>query len=182
MITSYDISDKTSMMSRGEIDTLKKYARKLPTNAIAIIIGAGTGTSSLAIMEERTDITIFSVDIAFPTAGMYEPGEKENLKRAGMWDSGNVIQILGNSQRIGKIWPYRYDMIFIDGDHRYEFVKQDVNLWIPRAKKNAIVMFHDYGSKEIKPHSGVKDAVDEILLDKWKKVDYNRWLLVLERK
>ena len=182
MITSYDISDRTTLMGAGEINILKKYVRRLPENAIVIIIGAGAGTSSLAILEERTDLVIFSIDTVFPTKDRYKPGEKENLQQAGMWNNGIVIQVLGDSQRIGKTWPYQYDMIFIDGDHRYEAVKQDINLWVPKASEDAVIIFHDYATKEKKPKAGVKQAVDEILLDEWEQVDYNRYLLVLKRK
>ena len=182
MITSYEIARQTTLMGKVEIDIMKKHVRKLPENAVIVIIGAGAGTSSLAILEERTDVVIFSIDTVFPTDHRYTPGEKENLKKAGMWDNGCVIQIIGSSQRIGKTWPYQYDMLFVDGDHRYEYVKPDIDLWIPKAKENAVIMFHDYTTSDIKPKSGVKRAVDETLLDEWKKVDYNRFLLVLERK
>ena len=182
MITSYEIARQTTLMGKVEIDIMKKHVRKLPENAVVVIIGAGAGTSSLAILEERLDVVIFSIDTVFPTDHRYTPGEKENLKKAGMWDNGCVIQIIGNSQRIGKTWPYRYDMLFVDGDHRYEYVKPDIDLWIPKAKENAVIMFHDYTTSDIKPKAGVKRAVDETLLDEWKKVDYNRFLLVLERK
>lgn len=182
MTTSYEVAKRTTLMGRGEIDIVKKHTRNLPKNATIVIIGAGAGTSSLAILEERTDVVIFSIDTVFPTDHRYTPGEKENLKVAGLWDNGCVIQVIGSSQRIGKKWPYEYDMIFIDGDHRYEYVKPDIDLWIPKAKPNAIIMFHDYADKSIKPKAGVKRAVDETLLDEWKKVDYDRFLLALERK
>ena len=181
MTTSYEIAERTTLMSRGEIDLMKKYVSKLPENSHIVIIGAGAGTSSLAVLEERKDVVIFSIDTIFPTEHRYTPGEKENLKRAGFWNLGNVIQIWGSSQRIGKTWPYQYDMIFIDGDHRYEYVKPDIELWIPKAKPHAVIMFHDYATKDIKPKAGVKQAVDELLLGDWKKVGYERFLLVMER-
>jgi predicted O-methyltransferase YrrM len=180
--TSYEVADKTTLMSRGEIDLMKKYVAKLPKNPIVIIIGAGSGTSSLAILEERNDATVFSIDTVFPTTHRYTPGEKENLRSAGIWETGRVIQVIGKSQIIGKTWPYEYDMIFIDGDHRYEFVKPDIELWIPKAKQDAVIMFHDYAERSIKPKAGVKRAVDELLLDDWNKVGYERFLLVMERK
>jgi predicted O-methyltransferase YrrM len=48
------------------------------------------------------------------------------------------------------------DFIFIDGDHTYKFVKKDIELWLPKLKKNGIIAGHDY-------YAEVKEAVDELL-------------------
>jgi len=37
------------------------------------------------------------------------------------------------------------DFVYIDGDHRPEFVKQDIELWLPKLKKGGIIAGHDYG-------------------------------------
>ena len=37
------------------------------------------------------------------------------------------------------------DFVFIDGDHRYEFVKADIEAWVPKVKSGGIVSGHDYG-------------------------------------
>lgn len=66
-----------------------------------------------------------------------------------------------------------FDLIFIDGDHRYEMVKQDILLYLPKMKRGGIICGHDYDSsyfdeglvnydfKEGK-HHGVIKAVQEI--------------------
>lgn len=35
------------------------------------------------------------------------------------------------------------DILLIDGDHRYDAVKHDFEVWRPKLKKNGIVIFHD---------------------------------------
>jgi len=35
------------------------------------------------------------------------------------------------------------DLVFIDGDHRYEKFKQDVLAWYPKVKKGGIICGHD---------------------------------------
>jgi cephalosporin hydroxylase len=52
------------------------------------------------------------------------------------------------------------DFLFIDGDHRYEGVKQDLKLWMPKIKKGGVIAGHDYNE----PTCGVKQAVDEFFL------------------
>jgi len=46
------------------------------------------------------------------------------------------------------------DMIFIDGDHRYEFVKQDFDVWMPKCNK--LFCGHDMNEE------GVPQALKEL--------------------
>jgi hypothetical protein len=54
------------------------------------------------------------------------------------------------------------DFVFIDGDHSYEGVKEDIENWIRKVKVGGIIAGHDYITEDI--HSqGVKRAVDEMI-------------------
>lgn len=48
------------------------------------------------------------------------------------------------------------DLVFIDGNHKYEFVKKDIELWYPKVKEGGIFGGHDYYVIE-----DIKKAVDE---------------------
>lgn len=52
------------------------------------------------------------------------------------------------------------DLVFIDGDHSYEGVKQDISLWLPKVRSGGIISGHDYDYPEL---PGVRKAVDEVL-------------------
>ena len=58
-----------------------------------------------------------------------------------------------------KIDMSKIDMIFLDGGHSYETVKNDLFLIIKGIKKNKIIICDDYDQKNY----GVKKAVDELL-------------------
>jgi len=47
------------------------------------------------------------------------------------------------------------DLLFIDGDHRYEAVAADLRLWLPSVKPGGVVAMHDIDSP------GVRRAFDE---------------------
>jgi|SRR5215510_5822631 len=61
--------------------------------------------------------------------------------------------------------PEPVDMVFIDGDHRYETVVADIAWALDNTKSGALICGHDYGHPQ---WPGVKQAVDEIFANKAK--------------
>jgi len=82
-------------------------------------------------------------------------------------DNQNVEIVRGfsnDSNIISKFDDGYFDLIFIDGDHSYDGVKEDLNNWWPKC--NTLFCGHDYMLKEIVwggVRCGVKDAVDEFV-------------------
>ena len=59
----------------------------------------------------------------------------------------NVIQLHGDSRNFdfGKL-NRKFDLIFVDGDHHYDFVKSDTeNIFRHLVHEKSIVVWHDYG-------------------------------------
>lgn len=48
------------------------------------------------------------------------------------------------------------DFVFIDAEHKYEFVIQDIRHWLPKVRKGGIIAGHDYGWE------GVTRAINEV--------------------
>ena len=57
--------------------------------------------------------------------------------------------------------PGQFDLVFIDANHEYTHVKQDILAWLPKVRPGGILAGHDY-APEIPMFSGVKQAVDEV--------------------
>ena len=55
------------------------------------------------------------------------------------------------------------DYAFIDGEHTYQAVKEDITLWLPKVKKGGWIGGHDY--RNLPRFPGVQQAVDEMLPD-----------------
>lgn len=53
-----------------------------------------------------------------------------------------------------------FDFIFIDGNHYYTYVYEDIFNWFPKLKKGGIISGHDYVEK---PNYGVIQAVGDLL-------------------
>ena len=66
------------------------------------------------------------------------------------------------------------DVIYIDGDHSYKGVKEDLNNAFPKVKKGGWIMGHDYEMNMKKAKTtyefGVKQAVDEFCTEKGLKL------------
>lgn len=74
---------------------------------------------------------------------------KEMVKQIGFYskDLTNVNQLTGNSFEFD-FSPYqsKMDVVFIDGDHSYEGVKNDTKQCFPLVKDdNSVIVWHDYG-------------------------------------
>lgn len=53
-----------------------------------------------------------------------------------------------------------FDLIFIDGKHDTESVREDIRLALPRLAPGGLLAFHDYQASE---HPGIEVAVDELV-------------------
>ncbi len=64
------------------------------------------------------------------------------------------------SKEASFVIPDFQDLVFIDGNHDYEFVKEDIELWLPKIRNGGILAGHDYHIVG-DDFPGVKRAVDE---------------------
>lgn len=93
---------------------------------------------------------------------------ENNMKELGLFKYINIIE---NHSALASLF-FRdnfFDMIFIDGDHRYFAIKKDLDIWFPKLKKEGIFSGHDCEMKfqklwEIYFNSNDKESLN--LLDK----------------
>lgn len=64
-----------------------------------------------------------------------------------------------DSNKASKELNTTFDLVFIDGDHSYDAVKNDISNWLPHVRVGGIICGHDYVDY-IK--YGVKQAVNEV--------------------
>ena len=51
------------------------------------------------------------------------------------------------------------DWVFIDANHEYEYIKENLRIWSAKVKPGGLVSGHDYGNK----WKGIKKAVNEFV-------------------
>jgi len=79
----------------------------------------------------------------------------ENIKARGLCNT--IIPIIGLSAAIRKTWKNPLRFVFIDGNHEYEYVRDDCQ-WRQFLVGGGIIAFHDFTNS-----SSVRKAVDEIM-------------------
>ena len=77
----------------------------------------------------------------------------EQPSKEGLYANINFIK--GDSTEIVPKLKHKYDLTFIDGDHEYETVKQDIE---NAMKISQVIVCHDYGNLP-----GPTQAIDELI-------------------
>lgn len=135
----------------GFIDLLTYLSNKLPNQDYKMIeIGSYMGESTMLFASTGIFSSIYSID---PHDGDEEFNELFN------YDWNFVISEYNKNTRffdcITHIKDFSYnvynkfedgsiDFIYIDGNHSYESIKQDLQLYLPKLKSNGIISGHDY--------------------------------------
>jgi ABC-type transport system substrate-binding protein len=82
-----------------------------------------------------------------------------------------VIEVGRSDLNLAKYTDNFFDLIYIDGDHSYEAVKQDANLAKSKLTDNGIIVFNDYIQFDYLAgvRYGVVRAVNELIInDDWR--------------
>ena len=110
-------------------------------------IGIYKGTSTRAFSEKFDEV--YSVDI-----------RQDVFDYASQFNLDNVTFIMRdeNDGKLDKNFKDGYlDVLYIDGNHHYEPVLEDLKQFAPLVKKGGYITGHDYGAN----NTGVKEAVIE---------------------
>jgi predicted O-methyltransferase YrrM len=77
-----------------------------------------------------------------------------------------------------KVSDNSLDFVFIDANHAYEYIKEDILAWMPKVKKGGLISGHDYSiDNEIHDGYGVVTAVNELLKSKFNLKEDKVWYL-----
>jgi len=129
-------------------------------------IGVALGHHTENILKVLSIEKLFLID---PYEPYYEEGKlitqfskklllaKENLTRF----KDKVEFIRKKSSEALELIPNDLDFIYIDGNHAYEFVKKDIQLYYPKVRKNGVIGGHDFSVNFL----GVCKAVLEFVND-----------------
>lgn len=167
--------------SDAEEDLLSFYASQVPEKGRIVELGAEYGRSSAAFLSNSSEtVDLISVDL-FPTnhpvVGDLKDVYEANLHEVGFFVSDRFTPWRSSSHDAAfeaSHWESEIDLLFIDADHSYLAVKQDIEDWTPKVKSNGVVMFHDVavGPDSHPLHFDVLKAIEDALpKDLWRLED-----------
>jgi cephalosporin hydroxylase len=126
-----------------EIKNLLLILDKVKPKVILEIGTARGGTLFLFSNIAHEEATLISVDLS-------QTIEKRILFRYIKKEKQKIYLIQGDSHSIetlrkieGILKGRKVDFLFIDGDHSYEGVKKDFEMYSPLVRKGGIIAFHD---------------------------------------
>ena len=117
---------------------------------VCVEIGSARGKSACYVgqaLKENGAGKLYAIDPHAPTEWNDEGSTDSfaiitaNLASAGVSEQVEIVRKL--SDEAAKGWSRKIDILFIDGDHSYEGVKRDWDLFTPHMNPFGIVLFHD---------------------------------------
>lgn len=149
------------------LDILPYYAsiiNNFPDNAKLVEVGVFEGRSVLFMLEElkkiNKNVSFSGIDFerdcpyVLQNNNQYSHHKMTSVDAAKLFDDKSL------------------DFVFIDANHKYDYVSADIAAWFPKVKSGGIISGHDYNADEmffagpnetmgVWPEEGVVRAVDE---------------------
>jgi hypothetical protein len=154
----------------GALTDLVRAARR-PGNPHTFAVEVGSWAGRTAIAMAGAGALVWCVDTWEGSVGdpvddtermVRQAGGPDNVFRVFCRNVGparlfrSVFPCRGPSALWADVFPYLADLVFIDGDHRYEAVRADIAGWLPKVRPGGVLCGHDCGVFE-----GVNRAVGE---------------------
>lgn len=146
-------------------------------------VGVCKGKFSKKICENMTSLEkMYGIDNWSNTSGSHrernhrDSAYKQTLENLKPFiESGLYIIIRKTSmEALADIADESLDFVYIDADHTYEGVNEDIRGWAPKVKKGGIVSGHDY--YEFKSgNGGIIPAVDEYVFENEYNLQLTDW-------
>ena len=152
----------------GEAVVLAELVSQLPANSKIVEVGSLAGRSSCALCFYAKHMQVYCVDA-------WDVKYIKDLVLKEIFSNIDVLKVFKNNMAKNGFTPVALrltsveaskrfkdnsiDLIFIDADHAYESIREDIQSWLPKVKKGGIICGHDYSGQE----KGVIKAVDELL-------------------
>jgi predicted O-methyltransferase YrrM len=131
---------------------LYQLARACTGRGVIVEIGSYKGKSTIWLAKGSlagAGVKVYAVD---PHTGSAEHRQGDqaiwtyeeffaNLRRAGV--DAVVQPLVATSAEAASVLNLPVELVFIDGDHQYEMVRQDFDLWFPKLVEGGYLLLHD---------------------------------------
>lgn len=161
------IADVEGYLAPRDIAMLAMAAMHPTASGDVLEIGAFRGKSTVLLAKAAAlagDWTIHSCDPLTWSEAAIPPTPAEaradfdaNLRRCGVLEQVKFYQT--TSTELGREWNRPLRMLWVDGDHSYDGVKSDLQLFLPHLEDGGILLMHDVLSACSGPSRGFLEDV-----------------------
>ena len=145
------------MLIRTSFSFFCAMASDMPRTAVEI--GVNEGHNAVSMLVSYPKLTLYAVDhykdMFLVWDGSDEfPEERKQLHKDKAFKILNTFNNNGNKrchivykssmEAVNDFPDNHFDYIYIDGDHRYEAVKDDLEKWYPKLKIGGVFAGHDF--------------------------------------
>lgn len=140
---------KPIIPSRYYLRPMMKYIkeRSKDNKLIGAEIGVLYGNNAICILENLNIELLYLIDYKFP---------RWVIKRFRSFNDRVIFLHCFSSNAVDKIAD-DLDFVYIDGDHSYNGVKEDIGLYYPKVTSSGVIGGHDFDAN----HIGLVSAVVE---------------------
>ncbi len=149
-----------AQMGEGELRVLRTLASQVPAGLDVVEIGSYRGNSTIALAEGSAAgnrVRVYAVDPHVPfvgvKGGVFGPADQAALYRnLSTFGVGELVAVVClPSATVARAWTNEsVGLLWIDGDHRYESVRLDLEAWYPHVAPGGIIAFHDCDSEGVR--------------------------------
>jgi len=147
--------DIKSDFSRRDAKALENVVQRVLRDNVTIVeVGSWKGMSTAILAKAASDFQgkVFAVDHWHGSDGVFEHQQakeadmlsvfRHNMQVLGVSDL--VHPLVMTSELAASVFKdSSLDFVFIDADHRYSHVSQDIEMWLPKVKRKGIIAGHD---------------------------------------
>ena len=149
------------------------------TNLVGVEIGVCGGEHARSLLETFDISTLYLVD-PYEMYETYTEGEEKNYRDTQLPLSEifleakkllepfkkNIEWVKKMSEDAVTEIKTNIDFIYVDGNHDYQFVQKDIELYYPLIKSGGMMGGHDFYNGYAQDHNGVVTAVTEFAVSK----------------
>ncbi len=162
------------MISFEEALLLYKLAKSAMGGCI-VEVGSYRGRSSVFLGLGSIDgagVPVYAIDphkkFTGVLGGVFGPKDRTEFYRAMLSNKCSEIVSLINlsSDKFCKTWNEPISLLWIDGDHSYNGVKNDFDSWINHMQPDGLIAFDDATDKNLGPHKLIDELIESGLFAK----------------
>jgi len=142
---NYITANFVSIVPRPSVKAMKKTFNERLVKGVEV--GVASGINSKSILKELNVEKLYLIDLwANYVKGEYKGPMVENYKSTlKKFKNDKRVKIIKDfsSNAVESVKDNSLDFVYIDANHTYKYVYQDIELWTPKVKDGGIIAGHD---------------------------------------